>query len=71
MTLPWLTAALARMRPNGGALMLEQALPLDARRRLCLVRCEGRRVLLLVGGSQDLVVGWLDGPAAAAGQADR
>jgi flagellar protein FliO/FliZ len=39
---------------------LEQVLALDPRRRLCLVRCGTRRVLLLVGGTQDCVVGWLD-----------
>ena len=43
-----------------GPLRLEYALPLDARRRLLLVRCGPRRVLLLTGGVQDVVVGWLD-----------
>jgi flagellar protein FliO/FliZ len=33
-------------------------LALDPRRRLHLVRCEGRSVLLLTGGAQDIVVGW-------------
>ncbi len=56
----WLSAALGRMRTGAGALALEQVLPLDGRRRLCIVRCERRRVLLLVGGAQDVVVGWLD-----------
>lgn len=65
MTLSWFAEAMNRIRPGNGALVLEQALPLDARHRLCLVRCEDRRVLLLVGGSRDLVVGWLDGAAAA------
>ena len=31
-----------------------------ARRRLHLVRCEDRRVLVLTGGAQDLVIGWLE-----------
>lgn len=46
-------------RAGGGRLRLEEALPLDARRRLLLVSCDGRALLLLTGGAQDLVVGWL------------
>ena len=38
----------------------EDTLVLDGRRRLYLVRCDGRRVLLLTGGATDVVVGWLD-----------
>ena len=59
----WLQNLLGRLRPvppGGAAMALEQVLALDARRRLCLVRCGGRRVVLLVGGTQDCVVGWLD-----------
>jgi flagellar protein FliO/FliZ len=48
---------------RGGALALEQVLALDARRRLVLVRCGGRRVLLLTGGAQDLLLGWLEPPS--------
>jgi hypothetical protein len=58
-----LSALLGRLR-GGGALAIEQVLALDGRRRLCIVRCEQRRVLLLVGGNQDLVVGWLDPTAS-------
>jgi hypothetical protein len=47
----------------GGPLRLEQTIALDARRRLLLVRCGGRRVLLMTGGPQDAVVGWLDAPS--------
>ncbi len=43
----------------GRTLGIEETLALDPRRRLLLVRCEERRVLLLTGGSTDLVVGWL------------
>jgi flagellar protein FliO/FliZ len=39
------------------------ALALDSRRRLTLVRCDDRSVLLLTGGTQDLVVGWLKQPS--------
>jgi flagellar biosynthetic protein FliP len=46
--------------PGGDGLAVEQSLALDARRRLHLVRCAGRRVLLLTGGTQDLVVGWME-----------
>jgi flagellar protein FliO/FliZ len=38
-----------------------QTLALDPRRRLHLVRCDGRHVVLLTGGATDVVVGWLDG----------
>ena len=43
--------ATARMR-------VEDSLALDTRRRLVLVSCDGRLVLLLTG-VQDQVVGWL------------
>jgi flagellar protein FliO/FliZ len=46
-------------RPNGaGRIRIEETLALDARRRLLLVSCNGRAVLLLTG-AQDQVVGWL------------
>jgi flagellar protein FliO/FliZ len=45
----------------GGPLAIEQVLALDPRRRLLLVRCGPRRLLLLTGGPQDIVVGWPDG----------
>lgn len=62
----WLTGRMARIggfarRPiNGGSLAVEDVLALDTRRRLHLVKCDGRRVLLLTGGAQDVVVGWID-----------
>ena len=63
--LVWLAGRAARWgglapRPSGGRrIVLEDALAIDARRRLTLVRCDDRTVLLLTGGAQDLVVGWL------------
>ena len=59
-----LAARLARgagLAPRAGAgrLRVEETLALDARRRLVLVRCDGRGLLLLTGGAQDQVVGWL------------
>ena len=44
-------------------LAVEQSLALDPRRRLLLIRCEGRRLLLLTGGPQDLLIGWMEPPA--------
>jgi len=51
------------MPSRGGDLALEQVLAIDARRRLVLVRCGARRLLLLTGGPQDVPLGWLDPPA--------
>ncbi len=45
--------------PANGRLRIEESVSLDARRRLVLVRCDGRTLLLLTGGAQDQVVGWL------------
>ena len=41
-------------------LAIEQSLALDPRRRLLLIRCEGRQLLLLTGGPQDLLIGWME-----------
>ncbi|WP_270936890.1 flagellar biosynthetic protein FliO [Falsiroseomonas oryzae] len=46
-------------RQAGRRLAVTEAVALDARRRLVLVRCDGRDLLLLTGGAQDAVVGWL------------
>jgi flagellar protein FliO/FliZ len=52
-------------RMNAGRrLAVQEAIALDPRRRLHLVRCDGRHVLLMTGGAQDLVVGWLGPPGA-------
>ena len=52
----------------GGALSLLATLPLDQRRRLTLVGCGGRQVLLLTGGSSDVVLGWLPSDPSAPDQ---
>lgn len=48
----------------GRRLAVQEVLALDPRRRLVLARCDGREVLLLTGGGQDAVIGWLSGPPA-------
>jgi flagellar protein FliO/FliZ len=66
LALIWLAGRMARFsgmarRPaSGGLLSVRDVLALDARRRLHLIQCEDTRVLLLTGGAQDVVVGWLD-----------
>ncbi|MCA3360072.1 MAG: flagellar biosynthetic protein FliO [Roseomonas sp.] len=44
---------------SGQRLKLQETLALDARRRVIILRCDGREVLLLTGGPQDLCLGWL------------
>lgn len=46
----------------GRRLAVIEAAALDPRRRLVLARCDGREVLLLLGGPTDTVVGWLPTP---------
>lgn len=53
--------SLGAHRP-GGRLARIETLALDPRRRLHLIACEGRSLLLLTGGEQDVVIGWLPGP---------
>jgi flagellar protein FliO/FliZ len=43
----------------GKRLAVQEVLAIDPRRRLVLARCDGREVLLLTGGGQDAVIGWL------------
>ena len=47
--------------PNrpGRRLAVQEVVALDTRRRLVVVRCDGRDLLLLTGGSQDAMLGWL------------
>ncbi len=40
-------------------LALRESIALDPRRRVHLVQCGQRQVVLLTGGAQDLVVGWM------------
>ena len=48
-----------RARPGGRQLVIEETVALDSRRRVHLIRCGDRKVLLLTGGTPDLVAGWL------------
>lgn len=65
IALIWLAARGARLagftpRPRTGrTLQALDSIPLDSRRCLHLVACDGRQVLLLTGGMTDLVVGWV------------
>jgi flagellar protein FliO/FliZ len=62
----WLAGRAARFggmaqRPATGRLLaVEDVIALDTRRRLYVVKYQDRRVLLLTGGTHDVVVGWLD-----------
>ena len=49
----------SQARRAGRRLAVQEALALDGRRRLVLVSCDGRALLLLTGGTQDIVLGWL------------
>ncbi len=64
LALIWVTQRAVRLgglgRSRAGArLALIEAMALDPRRKLQLIRCDDRAVLLLTGGTQDIVVGWL------------
>ena len=48
----------AGFRPSS-RLALRESIALDRTRSLRIVSCDGRELLLLVGGSTDLVIGWL------------
>ncbi len=52
-----------RPRPRPGrTLVLRESIALDPRRRIHLVQCGQRQVVLLTGGGQDLVIGWMQDP---------
>lgn len=66
LLLLWLAARVMRRTGlagrEGRRLAVQEVLAVDARRRLLLVRCDGREMLLLTGGAEDSMLGWL--PAA-------
>lgn len=47
-------------------LVLQDSLALDRTRRLHVIRCDGRELVLLTGGTADLVVRWLPEPRVMA-----
>lgn len=49
-----------RPQPRAGrTLVLRESVALDPRRRVHLIQCGHRQVVLLTGGGTDLIVGWL------------
>ncbi len=44
----------------GRTLVLRESIALDPRRRVHLLQCGQRQVVLLTGGSQDIVIGWMN-----------
>jgi flagellar biogenesis protein FliO len=66
LALIWLAGRLARFggmaqrAAKGGPLAVRDVLVLGPRHRLYLISCDQRRILLLIGGAQDTVVGWVD-----------
>ncbi|MGH7117404.1 MAG: flagellar biosynthetic protein FliO [Acetobacteraceae bacterium] len=68
LALIWLSARAARytgLASRAGAarrLSVVESLALDPRRRLYLVRCDARELLLLASNNRDAVVGWIDPP---------
>jgi flagellar protein FliO/FliZ len=51
-------SGLARRPASGRLLSVQDVIAIDSRRRLYLIECHDKRVLLLTGGGQDVVVGW-------------
>ena len=56
-----LRAATGAAKPGAGRrrLIIQEVLPLDPKRRLVLVRCDDRDLLLVTGGATDVPLGWL------------
>lgn len=44
----------------GRILVLRESIVLDPRRRVHLLQCGQRQVVLLTGGSQDIIIGWMN-----------
>ena len=52
--------SLGKPRSSARLLIVKDTIALDARRRLYLIQHGDRAVLLLTGGANDVVVGWVD-----------
>jgi len=63
LLLAWGAARALRRSPlaarPGRRLRVAETLALDSRRRLVLASCDGHEFLLLLGGTNDLSLGWL------------
>ena len=72
LALAWAAARALRgsrfVSPQGRRLQLSESLALDPRRRLLLVRCDNREALVMTGGSNDVMLGWVE-PSPAPPQA--
>jgi flagellar protein FliO/FliZ len=56
-------AGMWRSQPRSGRMLaLRESIALDPRRRIHVVQCGQRQVVLLTGGGQDVVIGWLQDP---------
>ncbi len=70
LALAWAAARALRgsrfVSPQGRRLHLAESLAVDPRRRLLLVRCDDREALLLTGGGNDVMLGWVEPPPPAA-----
>ncbi len=52
-----------RVKPHGERMLcVKESIALDQRRRVHLIQCGHRQVMLLTGGGQDLVIGWMQDP---------
>jgi flagellar biogenesis protein FliO len=71
LALIWLAGRAARLgglarRPASGRLLsVQDVITLDSRRRLYLIACRDKQVLLLTGGTQDVVLSWPGEPGPA------
>lgn len=58
--LRWLGTSGIRAAPGTArALALKETIALDPKRRVHLMECQGRQVMVLTGGAQDVVIGWV------------
>ena len=59
----WMMARLARRgglaTPGPRRVKVVEATPIDSRRRAVILRVDGREALIVTGGPQDSLIGWL------------
>ena len=65
----WLTGRAGRPPAIPSRLAVEQTCMVDGKRRLVLVRCDGEHVLLLTGGTTDLILPLSRAPRAMGAEA--